>query len=161
MKYSLLDYGVVGTVALVVTACSQNPYTSTSGQSTTGGFTAAPTLVVSNQSPPVGATITLSGSGGTPPYSYFISSVDGSINTTNNTYTAPSTVEQVTLAIKDSAGYYGYLNINVVAATTGSSTLNISPAPTPAPTIAPGGTINYVVSGGTPPYTYTVGGGSN
>jgi hypothetical protein len=109
----------------------------------------------------MGAQITLSGSGGVPPYSYFVSSGGGTINTTNNTYTAPQTTGQVTLGIKDSSGYYGYLNINVVSGSSGGTTLTISPAPSPIPTVTPGGQIMFSVSGGTAPYTYTVGGGAN
>jgi hypothetical protein len=155
VKSSIFGYSVFAMAALIVTACAQNPNVATTAAATS--LTPAPTLVVSNSSPPIGATITLSGSGGTPPYTYFVSSGDGTVNATNNTYTAPATVEQVTLGIKDSAGYYGYLGINVVASSTGSAVLTISPL---NPQIAPGGTINYTVAGGTPPYTYTVGGGT-
>src|SRR5579859_5329927 len=128
MRPSVLGIGYTTIVVLLASACAVNPGYNSNQASTSGnGFTAAPTLVVSNPSPPVGAIISLSGSGGTPPYSYFISTGDGSINTTNNTYIAPSNPENVTLGIKDSTGYYGYLNISVVSATSGSGVLNISP----------------------------------
>jgi hypothetical protein len=147
--------------SLLVSGCSPTivhssgeALTQTPGQN----FTSAPTLTVSNATPAPLEVITFSATGGVPPYTYFLASGDGTLDSASLSFTAGSAAGVVQLGVTDSAGFSGYANVNVVVPTGGGTTggaLALSVTPTTA-TIEPDSTLTFAASGGTGPYTLAI-----
>lgn len=153
-----------GSPATPNTTMAQPGVTSASGSSSTSFASGSLTLTPQNPTVAPGGTITFSTTGGTAPYYYYVTSGNGTMS--GSTYTAPSSdeVDQVTVA--DSSGLAAMTSVDVTTSATSSSsssssstggTLQISPL---NPSVAPGGSVTFTVTGGTPPYFYFVTSGS-
>lgn len=124
-------------------ACSSN-----SGSS--GSATAASVLAVTPNPAVVAANgqLPITPTGGTPPYIFSLqSSIGGSLTLqsgTTTTFIAGPSGGMTYLTITDSANQVIQLSITVTG-------LTVSPLNT---TVAPGGTVSYIVSGGSGNYTY-------
>lgn len=103
------------------------------------------------------ATFTFTATGGQAPYSYAVVSGTGTIDAGTGLYTAPGTAGTDTVQATDNAGGHSNATVNV---TNSSGPLAISPT---SVTMGPGGSLTFVASGGTEPYSFslqTMGSGS-
>ncbi len=69
-----------------------------------------------NYTLPVSTSLTFSGSGGSPPYTYSLSSGSGSLNSSTGLYTAPGTPGSDVLRVTDQTGAFEEITITIVAA---------------------------------------------
>lgn len=101
----------------------------------------------------VNNTQTFSAAGGTPPYTYSISSGTGSVNSSTGVYTAPASSGSAVVRVTDALGATVTSNVTV------NQALQISPS---SQTMTINGTLSFSASGGVVPYTYSIvsGGGS-
>lgn len=141
---------------LSISACS-------SGDSSpsTASAQARLSLSPSPASVAMGGNITLTPTGGTPPYTFAMANSFGSLSMSSGNYTvytAPTSAGTAYISVTDSASNSTTFPITVGS---GSGTqLALSPL---NPSVAPGGSVSFSVTGGTAPYTYSVvttGGGS-
>jgi hypothetical protein len=109
------------------------------------------TLTPGTHSLAVGGTLNLSASGGNPPYTYSIDSGGGSIDSSTGVYTAPGGLGAVVIKVVDSLSQEAFSNITLVTAlsTTRTNFMHSNGAGVAAP-------LKTIVSGGVPPYTYTL-----
>jgi len=95
----------------------------------------------------------ITANGGVPPYTYSIAAGTGTVSATG-LFTAGSTTEEDVIIVSDAAGYSVDATITVDAlSNTAADGLNAHPT---ALAVASGGTDQIVVTGGTPPYTYSI-----
>jgi hypothetical protein len=94
-----------------------------------------------------GASVTVSGSSGTPPYQYFIQSGGGSIHPSTGVYTAGAGSEVVIVEVKDAASRVAYSTIQVIQPP------QIRPQ---SLTLAEGSVFPFSVSGTQSPFSYQV-----
>jgi hypothetical protein len=122
-----------------------------------GGHTAAAAVTINgalglNPSPATvaaGATLMLTPSGGTAPYTLALIAGDGSFDSTTHIYTAPAATGTATVSVKDSLGTQATVVVNI------NSGL-VAGAPSFTLTASSGQTYPIPVSGGTSPLTYSV-----
>lgn len=116
------------TIEIEVQDSSGNSSFLTVTVSSAGAPTAAGTLTLTAASPSVlpGGTDLLTGSGGTAPYSYFVVSGTGTINSTTGLFTAPGATESDQIVVQDANGNLGYATITV--STTATATVPAIPA---------------------------------
>jgi hypothetical protein len=93
----------------------------------------------------VGEQVQLQATGGAPPYFFALVSGGGSVN--NNVFSAPATPGTSTVIVIDSRGGSATETITIQA----EQTFTLSPQTT---TVTAGGIIDFVASGGVPPYTF-------
>lgn len=107
----------------------------------------SPTTIVTVPNKP--ATVTASG--GSPPYSFFILSGGGSISNAQDnptgSYVAPSTTGQAVIRVIDSLNSTADVSVSI------NSEIQISPA---APLISVGNTVTFIGSGGIPPFEFNL-----
>lgn len=98
----------------------------------------------------VGATYQFSAAGGVSPYTFSLYSGTGTVSG-SGLYTAPGSVPSNpdTVRVTDAAGSTADASVQVVA----GGSVNVSPS---SPTVSEGGTVTFVGSGGTAPYTYSL-----
>lgn len=138
---------------LVTTACGGGSSSDASGD----GGTAASTLSLQDATVAPNASVNLIPTGGVPPYTFTLQSAIGGTIVNNNTYatfTAAGTTGSVTITVTDTANASATATVTVAGV---PGALVVSPL---TATVATGGSVNYVVSGGVPPYTYTATAGS-
>jgi len=97
-----------------------------------------------------GGTLTFTATGGKPPYSFARVSGTGSIDAGTGLYTAPPTAGSETVRVTDSKGRRSDAAITV---TTSGGMLAISPD---AVSMGPGGSLSFIATGGTAPYTFSL-----
>jgi hypothetical protein len=99
------------------------------------------------------ATVQLTPSGGTAPYSYYVVSGDGSVSS-SGVFTAPDYETTSEIEVVDKTGYYGTVSIEIVST---ALSLNVASL-----TVTNGEAITLTTNGGVAPYTYKLisGGGS-
>lgn len=133
---------------------SPNAFPTVSMASTGSGVQINPTVEALS----AGAQVQFSASGGTPPYSYAISSGGGSIDPSSGLYTAPESTGTAEVSVSDATGISSSATVTIGSGGT-SNTLTLNPD---QQTIAPGETLQFSVSGGTAPYTFSIisGGGT-
>ena len=96
-----------------------------------------------------GGTLTFTATGGKPPYGFSVVSGVGSIGASTGVFTA-ATAGTVTVRVTDAIGRSSDAAVTV----TGSGViLAISPD---SVSMGPGGSLTFVASGGTPPYTFSL-----
>lgn len=94
-------------------------------------------------------TVMFGATGGVPPYLFSVASGAGTINSSTGTYTAPSAPGTTIIQVTDKRG------------STNSATVTITPTspliltPTSA-TLNSGGTLTFIATGGTAPYTFSI-----
>jgi len=138
--------GSTGSATITVTDGASN--TATASVTVVNSVSVSPSTVTLGFSD---TSQTFTGSGGTAPYTYSISSGGGSVNSSTGAFTAPSSAQTVTVLVTDSTGL------------TGTATATIVQGPSISPsTVSVGLSENYTftVSGGTAPYTYSVASGT-
>ena len=148
--YSGLPAGPYTVVATDVTGCTNTLNIIVTTTSTIPGtITATPTSCPLSTD----GTITVTPTGGTPPYSY---SLDGGPSQPGNIFinVAPG---PHTVIFTDAMGCTGSVSITVVTGTT-PLTANINTTPTSCPTVN-NGTITVTPTSGTPAYQYSLDGG--
>jgi hypothetical protein len=96
-----------------------------------------------------GGTITFTATGGAPPYGYSVVSGSGSIDAVSGTFTANAAGTDI-VRVADSKGSTSDAAVTV---TPSGASLQIAP---PIVSVLVGGTVTFYVSGGTPPYTFSV-----
>ncbi len=110
------------------------------------------------------ATLYVTASGGSSPYSYFIASGGGSIGSSSGYYRAPSSDASVQLGVEDATGEVAYLNLAVSSDEEDDDydtydgtypSLSLETA-----SLLSGESLTLSTSGGTTPYTYTVSSGN-
>jgi len=150
--------GSVDSVTGVFTAGSQSgssalKITDANGLTATAAITVNSQFVVSPSSTTVkvNGAVTLSASGGVPPYHYFLFSGNGAVNATTGAYSAPAITGIDVVKAVDAFG-----NISLAGITIQNS-LVLSPN---SSLVAAGSTIAFAASHGVPPYSYTVTSGS-
>jgi hypothetical protein len=99
-----------------------------------------------------GGTFDFTASGGISPYSYSVFSGGGSINAAGR-YTAPGTPGVATIRVQDDAGLTADASVVIV----NIGPLSISPA---SVTVEQNSVFDFLTSGGTPQYSYTIFSGS-
>ncbi len=101
----------------------------------------------------VNGSVTFSSTGGTSPYTYSLVTGSGTINATTGAYTAPALAGTDTIRVTDSVG----ATSDAVVSISDSSALAIYPSTL---TLNANGTITFVATGGTSPYTFSIFSGS-
>jgi hypothetical protein len=99
---------------------------------------------------PMNSTVTFTASGGRPPYSFALVAGTGSVDAGTGLYTAPGTAGNAAVRVTDSKGQRSDAAVTVIT-TVGA--LAISP---PLVTMGPGGSLRFMATGGTPPYTFSL-----
>ena len=99
---------------------------------------------------PMSGALTFTATGGKPPYSFARVSGTGSIDAGTGLYTAPPTAGSETVRVTDSKGRRSDAAITV---TTSGGMLAISPD---AVSMGPGGSLSFIATGGTAPYTFSL-----
>ena len=108
-----------------------------------------------NTSLAVNATTNVKGTGGTAPYSYFVSSGGGTIDASTGSFVAPSSASTVSIGVKDDTGKTVYVSLTVNS--TGTSSPSSYPAiTTTTSSVLGGGTLTLNASGGLSPYTFAI-----
>ncbi len=129
--------------------------TDSAGGLVTANVTVNPALQISPASQTImtNGTLSLSASGGVPPYFYSVSSGLGSIDSLTGLYTASATNTVANIIVTDSLGHTSNSTVTVTSA------LSLNPT---SSTIVVNGNQTFTGVGGTPPYVYSIlsGGGS-
>ena len=99
---------------------------------------------------PASGAITFTASGGSAPYTYSMVSGLGTVNASTGAYLASGTAGTEYVQVKDSKGATSRATVTVVST---AGPLAITPATV---SLNAGGTITFVASGGTPPYTFSI-----
>jgi hypothetical protein len=94
-------------------------------------------------------TVSFSATGGTPPYTFSIVSGTGTINAATGEFTAPSSPEITTVMVTDSGGDSSTATVTVTI----PGALAIAPS---SVNVVVSGTLTFVATGGTPPYTFSI-----
>ena len=133
-------------------ACS-----SSGGSSDSGGATAAGVLTVTpaSQNLNPGQQVTISPTGGTAPYIFTLQGTDGTLSSmsgSSTVFTAGSQGGIVYVLVQDSSNPAQQTQVSFTIAG-----LVVTPLTT---TAAPSGTVSYMVSGGTAPYSYIASAGT-
>jgi uncharacterized delta-60 repeat protein len=113
----------------------------------TSSLTAGPIPVLATSTFTWGQSQTLSGVGGTGPYTYSVVSGPGTIDS-NGVFTAGSSSGQVTIQITDSTGATGTAKVNVIKFSIAASATKRYPGQS--------ATVSIATGTGTAPYTYTL-----
>lgn len=153
LKQGFLHWGATVVAAASLVSCSaklNSPIENPSiPLSTNSGFTLSPTAQVVS----INGTAQFSATGGTAPYSFDLYYGNGSVNSSNGVYIAPSVPGDAVVRATDATGQYAYAGVLVTDAPV------ISPA---TKTLAVGNVFTFSVSGGMGPYSFSLasGGGS-
>jgi hypothetical protein len=132
-------------LVLILASCKQPGFYDVLGNAVTPvALAIAPTTATLA----IGSKVSFTASGGVSPYTYAVASGPGTVNN-NGEYTANASGSAV-VRVKDATGSTSDAAISVSA----TGALFLSPA---APIVGFGGTILFVASGGTAPYTYSLG----
>lgn len=152
-RFSLVIVAIV--TCLVTTACGGGSSSDASGDD--GGGGASSTISLQDATVAPNASVNLIPTGGVPPYTFTLQSAIGGTVVNNSTYatfTAGGTTGSVRITVTDTANASVTATVTVAGA---PGALVVSPL---TATVAAGGSVNYVVSGGVPPYTYTASAGT-
>jgi hypothetical protein len=99
---------------------------------------------------PINSTVNFMGRGGRLPYSFALVAGTGSVDAATGLYTAPATAGNATVRVTDSKDQHSDALVTVI---TTIGALAISP---PLVNTGPGGSLRFMATGGSPPYTFTL-----
>ena len=137
---------VAALLALAATACDTKFYAALGEKVSVAPLAIAPAAATV----PASGAITFTASGGSAPYSYSMLSGLGTVNASTGAYLASGTAGTEYVQVKDSRGATSKATVTVVST---AGPLAITPATV---SLDAGGTITFVASGGTPPYTFSI-----